>query len=329
MWTTSETFRNSGDHTWQSPVSIFGKSPAMSWSSALSAIHDSIALRSCVPVRHIEGLLIDLLRPLTDVARADPEIASQLLHADERMQHPLFAALRVLWDELLTLFDEQVHGRRRALLPKEKPIGEVLREARLRRVAFELRHVDHRRERLVDDQIGQQRTTGRLERHVSVQSAEDRDRDVARVLPVLREAQPVPHADRIEDDELRASVPEQLGELGRAVRFAASGDAEPREFLRRGFEREREAVGQFQLRHQSFLQVCGVFAGTVMPHRWQTTGCQLQNSVHVPAVVDTLTSAAVFFFAIARALTTPPMLLADVRRSHRALLRARPIQPEA
>jgi hypothetical protein len=85
-----------------------------------------------------------------------------------------------------------------------------------------------------------------------VQAAEDRDRDALGFLPSFARRSPYQTPTGSSDDELRAGVEEQLGELRRAVGLAAAGDAEPREFLGDDVEREGEVLdrGDVQLERQ-------------------------------------------------------------------------------
>jgi hypothetical protein len=86
--------------------------------------------------------------------------------------------------------------------------------------------------------------------------AEDRDRD-ARLLPVGAEAEPVPDADRVDDDDLVA-VPEQLlDELPGAVGLPGALAREERERLGHRVEGQTKAT-QSRVRGTALLRMaCG------------------------------------------------------------------------
>src|SRR6185295_12054478 len=222
-------------------------SVAMPW----SATQARTVLRSCGPVIWNANIVPDifsaffeiLLRPLADQAAANPEVPPQLpqtLHHAERLR---LLAGRILRDELLAFLHEQMHRRRRRLLPVEESIGERADEALL--LGWnELADVEHERQAAVDDEIGDQVTGVRLERQVTVQPAEDDDLEGLAAL-LCRHAQRTPDADRVERADLGAGLEHQFGQLHGAVRLPAAGTPEPTQLLRDGVEREREALGEF------------------------------------------------------------------------------------
>lgn len=193
----------------------------------------------------IQDLLVDLLRALGDQADADPVVAADLDQAGEGVQHAGLLARRVLRGEFLALFEEQVHRTRRRLHAEEEAVGEGAREAGLVGVALELADVEHDRDAAVDDEVRDERAGAGLERDVAVQAAEHGDRQ-AWGLAVARQAQPVPDADRIEDDELRGRGVHFLGELLRGVGLAGSGATEEGELLGHRAKGQAEGVGDLE-----------------------------------------------------------------------------------
>src|SRR6185369_4954741 len=87
----------------------------------------------------------------------------------------------------------------------------------------------------------------RLERHVAMQAAEHRYGDRARFLPALVEADAPPHPNRVDRNELRPGVEQQLRELRGAVRLPAAGDTQPGQLLSDHFERQGQPLCEFQL----------------------------------------------------------------------------------
>src|ERR1041385_2375290 len=65
------------------------------------------------------------------------------------------------------------------VLSPEQTLPQAGDETSLPGVGLELRDVHHRRDPAIDEQVGNQLAAGRLERHIAVQAAEDRDREAS------------------------------------------------------------------------------------------------------------------------------------------------------
>src|ERR1041385_7338579 len=87
----------------------------------------------------VQDLLVDLLGPLGEERRPDPEVPAEFLDPGPMVEHHSLLLARVLRNELLRLLDEDVQRRGLRLLPPEQPIPEVGDETSLGRVGLELR----------------------------------------------------------------------------------------------------------------------------------------------------------------------------------------------
>ena len=112
-----------------------------------------------------------------------------------------------------------------------------------RRRNLEVGEIQHAREPLVHDQVGDELAAGALERHVAVAAAEDRDRQ-AGALPVCRRAEPPPRAHRIDDDERELRCGHLLGHDGGRVALARAPRGEEAEGFGDGLCGRDELGGQ-------------------------------------------------------------------------------------
>ena len=107
-------------------------------------------------------------------------------------------------------------------------------------------------EPLLDDRVGDHLAAGLLERDVAVAAAEDRHGQPG-ALAVGRAPEPVPGADRIDDDERQPGLEHLLGHDGRGVRLAGAAHREDPEGLGDRVERERQVVAEAQLHRRASI----------------------------------------------------------------------------